>query len=218
MIIGGFAAVVVAAVIVGIRYDWLSLQSLRNVVIRLRDARGTVFVYALLLTGVAAVGLPTTPLLLVGGVLFGLLRGTLISWLAMVAGAAIGYFLAHRVGKKALRRVIERMAGRNVDFSGEQARRTLLRLRLVPFTPYGALTFAAGLAGMRFRDFLTATALGVIPGVAILTYFSSQVLGGAKTATGAIMHTVIAAVVISALSFAPNLWDRLVGRRSERNA
>ena len=207
-----FAAIAIAAVAIGASNDWLNMTTLWEVLVRIRDAHGTVVIFTLLFIAVAAVGLPITPLVLIGGVLFGVWRGMLLSWAAALVGGVAGYYLARLVGKNAFRRLIERAAGKNVQFSGKRARRTLLRLRLIPITPYGGLNFAAGLAGMPLKDFLIATAIGIIPGIAIFTYFASQVITGGKAARHmAIVQTVIAAAVLWALTYAPAIWDRKTG-------
>ena len=188
------------------------MAKLQELMQRIRDARGTVFIFTLLFISVAALGLPITPMILMGGALFGGLKGGALNWLSALTGAFLGYQLAHALGKNAFRRIIERLARRSVNFSGPQARRTLLRLRLVPMSPYGALNFAAGLAGMKLRDFLAATGLGILPSICILTYFASKVLGGgSKARNEALMHTAIAAGIMLLFSFAPTLWDKFHG-------
>lgn len=192
----------------------MTLQQLVDLVARVRDARGTLFIFLVLFIVVAAVGLPITPMILMGGALFGIWRGGLLNWGAATVGAIGGYYLARLFGRNALRHLVERMMHRSVKFSGPRARRTLLQLRLIPVTPYGGLNFAAGLAGMPLVDFVIATAFGTLPSIAVFTYFASQVLGGgAKARHDAIIHTVIAAAVLLLLSFAPMLWDRLTGHK-----
>ena len=218
IILAVFAAVAITAIVLGIKADWLSLSSLGTLVVRIRDAKGTGVLFTLLFIGVAAIGLPTVPLILIGGVLFGSWIGGLVSWGASLVGATIGYFLARLLGKNALRRLIERMAGHHVQFSGKKARKTMLRLRLIPLTPFGGLNFAAGLAGMRYRDFLIATALGIIPGIVILAVFASRVLTGSEGARHrAILHTLLAAGVLWALTYAPAVWDRFFGDKDEED-
>jgi uncharacterized membrane protein YdjX (TVP38/TMEM64 family) len=65
---------------------------------------------------------------------------------------------------------------------------------------------------MPFRNYLIATAIGIIPSIVIFTYFATKVLTGGKAARNtAIMHTLIAAGVLWALTYAPALWDRMFG-------
>lgn len=194
----------------------LSLDKLGRLVSRVRDAKYTLAIFTLLAIGVAAIGLPVTPMQLMGGALFGIWRGFALNLGTAVVGAVIGFYLARVFGKNTLKRLIERMANRSVKFTGPKARRTLVRLRLIPLTPFGAINFAAGLAGMRFWDFTIATAIGIIPSTAVFTYLAAQVIGGgAKARHAAIMHTLIASGVLLALSFLPALWDRLIGDKDE---
>jgi uncharacterized membrane protein YdjX (TVP38/TMEM64 family) len=205
-----FGVVVVALIVVGVTSDWVTLHKLVELVGRIRDARGTFVIFTVLFIVVAALGLPITPMILVGGALFGIWRGALLNWGAAIVGAVGGYYLARLFGKNALRHLVERMTQRSVKFSGPGARKALFRLRLIPLSPFGGLNFAAGLAGMSLPDFVIATALGTLPSIAVFTYFAAQVLGGgAKARHDAIVHTVVAALVLLLLSFAPTLWDRL---------
>ena len=192
--------------------DLLTVAKLQGLMQRIRDARGTVFIFTLLFIAVAAVGLPITPMILMGGALFGVWRGVALNWVSAVTGAFLCYHLSRALGKNAFRRIIESMAQRSVNFSGPKARRTLLRLRLIPMSPFGALNFAAGLGEMRIRDFLIATSIGILPSLAVYTYFASRVLGGGtKARNEALVHTAIAAGILLVISFAPTVWDKLHG-------
>ena len=216
MVIAIFGAIIIALIIVGLTTDVLSLDRLGRLVARVRDAKFTLAIFILLSIGVAAVGLPITPMQLMGGALFGIWRGVLLNWGTAVVGAIAGFYLARLFGRNALKRLIERMAHRTVNFSGPTARMRLFRLRLIPLTPFGAINFAAGLAGMKLWEFALATAVGIIPSVAVITYFASQVLGGgAKARHAAIVHTVIAAAVLLVLSYTPALLDRISGRKDD---
>jgi uncharacterized membrane protein YdjX (TVP38/TMEM64 family) len=211
-----FGVIVVALIIVGATSDVLSLDRLGHLVSRVRDSKFTLAIFVLLSIGVAAVGLPVTPMQLMGGALFGIWRGIALNWGTAVVGGILGFYLARAVGKNTLKRLVERMAHRTVKFSGPRARMRLFRLRLLPLTPFGAINFAAGLAGMKLWEFTVATAVGILPSVAVVTYFASQVLGGgAKARHTAIVHTLIAAGVLWVLSYTPRLWDKLHPQNGE---
>ena len=49
-------------------------------------------------------------------------------------------------------------------------------LRLIPLVSFDAISYAAGLSGIRFRAFLLATALGMMPGTFAFVY-----LGGSES-------------------------------------
>ncbi|WP_246056168.1 TVP38/TMEM64 family protein [Alteribacter natronophilus] len=58
----------------------------------------------------------------------------------------------------------------------------VLTLRMIPVFNFDLISYAAGVSKVRFIPFITATALGMIPGVFAYTYLgSSFVDGGAGT-------------------------------------
>ena len=86
----------------------------------------------------------------------------------------------------------------------------IFRLRLLPVVPFNLLSFAAGLAGVPLRAYLLGTALGIVPGTIVYTYFADSLIGGAEGASrAALVRVGIAATLLLALSFAPALVRRL---------
>ena len=80
----------------------------------------------------------------------------------------------------------------------------------MPVVPFNVLSFAAGLAGIPFRSFLVATALGIIPGTLVYTYFADSLLAGVEGASRrAFVRVALAAALLLAISFAPSLIIRL---------
>jgi uncharacterized membrane protein YdjX (TVP38/TMEM64 family) len=86
----------------------------------------------------------------------------------------------------------------------------VLRLRLLPLVPFNVLSFAAGLAGVPFRPYLAATALGILPGTIVYTYFADSLLAGVEGASRQAFARVAAAgALLLAVSFGPALVRRL---------
>ena len=50
-------------------------------------------------------------------------------------------------------------------------------LRLIPLVSFDAISYAAGLSSIRFRAFLLATALGMIPGTLAFVYVGGSESG-----------------------------------------
>jgi phospholipase D1/2 len=48
-------------------------------------------------------------------------------------------------------------------------------IRMLPIAPFGLVNVAAGSIGVRFRDFMLGTALGLAPGTLVLCLFGQQV-------------------------------------------
>ena len=114
---------------------------------------------------VVALSLPGTSFLTVaGGFLFGLVTGAA----AAITGATIGATLIFLVARTALGEPLLRKAGpRAVKLAQgfrDDAFSYLLFLRLVPAFPFFLVNLVPAFAGVRLLPFVTATALGVIPG------------------------------------------------------
>jgi uncharacterized membrane protein YdjX (TVP38/TMEM64 family) len=118
------------------------------------------------------VGVPVSPLILAGGVVFGFGAGTLINLAGTWLGAAATFGVARLLGRDLVAQVLgDRLARveRAVERHGFW---TLVRLPFVPI-PYALVNYAAALAGVRTGTFLGATALGLAPAVALFTYFAA---------------------------------------------
>ncbi|MDQ8171514.1 MAG: DUF547 domain-containing protein [Gemmatimonadota bacterium] len=177
-----------------------------------RDARAVPWAapaFVLLYAVVATVGLPGLPLTLAGGAIFGLAGGIGLTWIGATIGATGAFVLARTLGGDALRALLGARAGTLDRFTGDGAFGTILRLRLLPVVPFNALNFGAGLAGVRLMPYVAATAIGIVPGTSVYTYFADALLAGADGAREtAYARLAIASLLLLALSYAPALARR----------
>lgn len=207
------AALVGAAALVAWRLGFFELRDPRRLVgavRRVRTVRAVAPLFVLVYAGVAAFGLPATPLTLAGGAIFGTALGSLLNWLGAVLGATGSFLLARRLGRDAFRQLVGRWGDRLDELGERRGFATLLRLRLLPVVPFNVLSFAAGLAGVTLRAYVAATALGIIPGTIVYTYFADSLLAGVEGASRqAFARAAVAAALLLALSFLPPLVRRL---------
>jgi uncharacterized membrane protein YdjX (TVP38/TMEM64 family) len=47
-------------------------------------------------------------------------------------------------------------------------------LRLVPLFPFNGINFGSGLTGIRLRDYVLGTAIGIVPGVFVYQYLYAR--------------------------------------------
>jgi uncharacterized membrane protein YdjX (TVP38/TMEM64 family) len=159
-------------------------------------------------------GLPASPFTLAGGVLFGFWRGFLLNWLSASLGAFLAFLFAGSLCGEECRALLGRRAEKMGRLAAEHGFLGTLRLRLIPVVPFSLVNFGAALAGVRRRDYVAATVLGIIPGSAIYTYFADSLLQGAAGANRhALVRVSLAGVLLLALSFVPSLFRR--GKRTE---
>lgn len=189
-----FVLVLAAAAGVALAVDLPTGAELRATVGAAGWAAPVVFagIYALL----TLAPVPKNVVTAAAGVLFGVVGGVLVVVLAALAGAVLAFGLGRVLG----RGTVERLAsGRLARADALLARRglvTVLALRLVPLVPFTAVNYAAGLTGVRLRDYVVGTALGIVPGtVAFVTL-------GRYGATPASWPFVAAAAVLVVLSVA----------------
>jgi uncharacterized membrane protein YdjX (TVP38/TMEM64 family) len=133
----------------------------------------------LIYIGVYIVGtvalLPGTVLSFAGAVLFGAYEGTLYTWI----GATIGATLAFLVGRLLGRDFVERLFGGRFAAFDQRIREHgftgLLIIRLLPLFPFNAVNFGCGLTGIRLRDYVLATAIGIVPGTFVYQFLFAKI-------------------------------------------
>ncbi len=114
--------------------------------------------------------LPGTLLSFVGAQLFGLWEATLYTWIGATIGATLAFLIARRLGRDFVNQLL---GGRLHALEQRLARHAftgLLVLRLVPLFPFSGLNFGCGLTSIRLRDYVLATALGILPGTFVYQY------------------------------------------------
>ncbi len=121
--------------------------------------------YVLAYTLATAFSLPVgTVLTLAGGFVFGTLMGGALT----VVGATIGAALVFLAARSAFADYFRDRLGDSVrklrDKFEADAFSYILALRLAPVFPFVVVNVAPALAGVKLRDFVAATFLGIIPG------------------------------------------------------
>jgi uncharacterized membrane protein YdjX (TVP38/TMEM64 family) len=131
-----------------------------------------------------------TALTIIGGILF----GTLVGGVSAIAGATVGAALLFLIARTAFGEGLARRAGplvsRLAEGFREDAFNYLLFLRLVPIFPFWLINLAPALLGVPLKTFVTATAIGVIPGAFAFAFFGSGLDSVIEGQKGAFMDCV----------------------------
>jgi uncharacterized membrane protein YdjX (TVP38/TMEM64 family) len=148
-------------------------------------AWGPIFV-AVFYVAAAVLFLPGSVLTLGAGFLFGVPVGLLSAWI----GATLGACAAFLVGRTVAREWIARKVARNPKFLavdeavGREGFKIVLLLRLSPVFPFNFLNYALGLTKVPFKQYALASAIGMLPGGLMYTYFGSAARSLADVAAG----------------------------------
>ncbi len=151
---------------------------------RASGALGPLALIVLLVAQAVVAPLPSPPILMAGGYVYGPRLGFGIGWLGLLLGAIACFGLARALGRPFVERFVrsERLA--EVDaYVGAHTGTTLLALvSLRVFMPplFDAISYGCGLVRVPFAWFVLATALGEIPKVGSFTYIGAAA-GGAST-------------------------------------
>ena len=135
---------------------------------------------------IACLVLPGSLITLAAGSLFGVMVGTVVVSLASVTCASIAFWL----GRTLARSLIERRLAGNARFRAlDQAVaaggfKVVLLTRLSPLFPFTLLNYAYGLTKVKFRDYVLASWIGMLPGTVMYVYLGSTVKELADVAAG----------------------------------
>lgn len=152
-------------------------------------------------TALSPLGLPATPLLLAGGVIFGPWLGTLYNIIGATLGGVAAFLFARVLGRDLILHLLsERSLARVERLLDHYGFSSLVSIRLVPI-PFVMVNFGAALAGVPFGTFFLSTAIGMVPMVFVLTFFYAT-LGNLTTGPdrGTLIWLVAALVLMSGLA------------------
>ena len=138
--------------------------------------------------------LPANVITITNALVFGPFWGSLLSWFSMLLGSALCFILSRTLGKKFAVRIVGKSLETAEQFFKKYGLQSVFIVRIMPFVPFDAVSYGAGLVGVPFSKFILATAIGIIPSVLIYSYIGTMVigsywwvLGGVATVSGLVL-------------------------------
>lgn len=135
---------------------------------------GPLLIVGLMALAIVLNPIPSAPIALVSGAVFGHAWGTLYVVLGAEIGALTAFAIARVLGHDLLRRLFgERVA---LGWLGSQNALTWMVFvsRLLPFVSFDLVSYGAGLTPLRAWRFALATLLGLIPASFLLAHFGGE--------------------------------------------
>lgn len=113
--------------------------------------------------------LPNIFILAANGIIFGIVEGTMISWLAETVGVVISFAFMRYFFQDYAHRVIVRSNSlqRVNEFSGKKGFQIMVIARSIPFVPSGLITALGALSDISLKDYILATLIGKFPSALI---------------------------------------------------
>ncbi len=123
------------------------------------------------MAAVAVLPIPAEIPAAMNGMLFGPLKGTIVTWLGALTGAQLSFELGRRLGRPLVERIVPGRALISVDGIVRAASWPgLLTARLIPAIAFTALNWGLGLTQCSRATFLWTTAIGILPGTVLFVY------------------------------------------------
>ena len=103
------------------------------------------------------------------GLLFGLVPGIIISWLAETVGVVLSFMIMRYILRDTAHKVIEKSEFllKVDDFSGKNCLTVMLFARAIPYFPSGIITALGAISQISLRDYIIANLVGKFPSTAL---------------------------------------------------
>lgn len=137
--------------------------------------------YVALFVVLPAFFFPVAVLALAGGLLFGLWRGAVYTFIGAVLNCSLMFWMARHIGRKQIEALIRSRLSQSWQqrlsrLGGRDGFLFLIILRLIPAVPYNLINYAFGLTPMPYGTYILASAIGIIPGTFAFINIGDKVL------------------------------------------
>lgn len=145
---------------------------------------------------VSPIGLPVSPLIFAGGIVFGVAWGSFYNFLGTMLGATASYLIAQALGRDLVLHVApEKLLSRVEGLLERHGFWTIARIRFLPI-PFAVVNYGAALAGIRLPTFIGASALGLAPAMMLYTYFGHALFTVAAGDRQAVLRNLLISLAL----------------------
>jgi len=118
---------------------------------------------------------------LTNGLLFGTVKGALLSWSSAMVGAILCYYISRLFGRPVVERLVGKKSLEVTDrFFQRYGRHAVLLARLIPVISFDVVSYAAGLTSIGLGDFILATGIGQAPATLAYSFLGQNMTRAAR--------------------------------------
>lgn len=179
------------------RYDVLSTLQDGKVIKQYIEYTGLFgpFVVILFMTLAILVSpLPSAPIAIASGAIYGHTWGTLYVLIGSLSGASGAFFIARILGYDFIQKLAQGHLPVKLFHSQSALMGIVFVSRLMPFLSFDVISYAAGLSVLEFWRFLLATLFGIVPA----SFFLAHV--GSEMATAEINRIAVAILLLTLIT------------------
>ena len=195
-----------------VQLGWLDV--LRNqekmvVIIKELGLLGPLAIIFLMAIAIVISPIPSAPIALISGVLYGHTFGTIYVVTGAVAGALIAFMMSRKLGHDYINKKLHHKMPVKIVGSQNTLMMIVFVTRLAPFISFDVISYAAGLTRLTAGRFFLATVMGIIPISFLLAHLGSEVNNGEME------KIVIALVFLGFMTLIPIIFKKLTTRDNE---
>jgi uncharacterized membrane protein YdjX (TVP38/TMEM64 family) len=135
---------------------------------------GPLFIIGLMMIAIIMSPVPSAPIALVSGAIYGHTFGTIYIVIGSVLGATSAFFIARIAGMDVTKKWLGPHYGKGLSGSQNTLMIIIFISRLLPFVSFDMISYAAGVTSLSFWRFAIATLAGIIPASFLLAHFGSE--------------------------------------------
>lgn len=138
--------------------------------------------------------IPASIMSILAGNIFGPYEALILSMIGCFGSGTVAFSLSRLLGKSFVDKILKEKAvtlDSNIEKHGFKI---MLIMRLAFIFPYDPLSFAAGLTKMKYRDFISATLIGILPEMVFYSFIGQNLenLFSIKVLPPVIMIVIVA--------------------------
>lgn len=118
---------------------------------------------------------PVTVMSAATAIVFPPLKAVSVSFTGIMLSAALLHWMGARFIKGRIKKALTGTIERVDKALHDRGVITVATVRMIPLAPFTLVNIAAGAIGVRFRDYMLGTALGLAPGITMVCFFGRQV-------------------------------------------
>jgi len=182
-------------------YHWITVDHIVHLVTHARTNNWTVALFYLIFA-LAILFFPVTLFPVIGGVLCNFWPAALYNLLASTTGALLAFWAARLLGRKSVERLLQGRWKSFDEFVSTRGVWTVLLCRWTGIPPFLIANYTLGLSGVRLRDYLIGTIIGILPWTLLITYTANSLweallIGGQKGLAAAAARRIVPVMLLS---------------------
>lgn len=175
--------------------EWATAQRMTELITALQAAWwGPAAVVALYIVG-GLIVFPVTLLIAATGVVFDPAVAIALSFVGVLANATVTYAVGATVVRDTMHAAFGRTVQRVNAALKDRGVIAVAVIRNIPLAPFTFVNIAMGAVGVRWRDYLIGTALGITPGILAFSIFGHQLRAILSRPTLANLALLVAAIL-----------------------